>query len=141
MKQQPQFNIESYEVADNEITVMLEKYNIGIPVIIPQDKFEWWLRTNDKLQWELNLADHTGTHQQFNGTMSLEEYWNTGSQFINADLYDYITSNPITRDGVVYTNSVDSLNLAFDLHNASRVNPVFNTRWEHEQEIFEQLLN
>ena len=115
---------------------MLEKYSIGIPVTIPQDKFEWWLRTEDKLQWELNTSDHTGQHQQFTGTMSLDEYWNTGTQYIAQDLYDYITTNPITRENVVYSNSVDSLNLAFDLHNASRVHPVpFQTRWEHDQDI------
>ena len=142
MQKQPQyFAIESYEIANNEITVMLEKYSIAIPVKIPLDKFEWWLRTNDKLQWELNTSDHTGQHQQFNGTMSLDEYWATDSHYIRQDLYQYICSNPINRDGVTFTNSVDSLNLAFDLHNATRVNPVFNTRWEHEQEIFEQCFN
>jgi len=141
MKQQPQFKIESYELDNNEITVMLEKYSIAIPVTIPQDKFEWWLRTNDKLQWVLNTHDHSGYHQQFQGTMSLAEYWESDTHHIKADLYDYITTNPIKRDDVVYTNSTESLLLAFDLHNAQRINPLFNTRWEHEQEIFEQLFN
>lgn len=141
MKQPQHFAIESYEIVNNEITVMLEKFSIAIPVTIPQDKFEWWLLNNDKLQWELNSSDHTGEHQQFTGTMSLDEYWNTDSHFIRQDLYQYITTHPIKRDDVVYSNSVDSLNLAFDLHNASRINPVFNTRWEHDQDIFEQTIN
>lgn len=142
MQKQPQhFAIESYEIANNEITVMLEKYSIAIPVTIPQDKFEWWLRTEDKLQWQLVTADHTGQAQEFNGTMSLDEYWHTDSRYIQQDLYQYICSNPIKRDDVVYSNSVDSLNLAFDLHNAQRINPVFNTRWEFEQEIFETVFN
>lgn len=135
MQKQPHFKIEGYEIANNEITVMLEKYSIAIPVIIPQDKFEFWLRTEDKLQWQLVTADHTGQPQEFNGTMSLDEYWNTGDQYITPDLYQYIITNPINRDGVVYSNSVESLNLAFDLHNAQRINPVFNTRWEHEQDV------
>lgn len=135
--QQPQFNIENYIVANNEIVVMAEKYSIGIPVTIPQDKFEWWLRVNNKLQWELKSTES----QPITGTMSLDEYWNTDSHFIRQDLYQYISSNPIKRDDVVYSNSLDSLNLAFDLHNAQRINPVFNTRWEHDQEIFSQVFN
>ncbi len=135
------FNIESYEIAENKITVILEKYSIAIPVIIPQDKFEWWLKINDKLRYELNTSDHTGQHHQFEATLSLGEYWDTATKYINQDLYDYICSNPISRDDVVYSNSVDSLNLAFDLHNAKRINPVFNIRWEHDQEIFEQVFN
>jgi len=136
MKQQPQFKIEGYKIANNEITVILEKYSIAIPVTIPQDKFEWWLRVNDKLQWLI-----TGSEQSISGTMSLDEYWQTDPVQIKQDLYDYITTNPIKRDDVVYSNSVDSLNLAFDLHNASRFNPLFNTRWEHDQEIFDNCLN
>jgi len=137
--QQPQFNIESFEVANNEIVVMTEKYSIAIPVTIPQDKFEWWLRVNDKLQWQIKGSDN----QSITGTMSLDEYWATGMMYIIPDLYQYIITNPINRDGVVYSNSVESLNLAFDLHNAQRINPVFNTRWEHEQDVpeFIQLFN
>jgi len=135
---QPQhFTIESYEVTNEEVTVMAEKYNIGIPVTIPRDKFEWWLRVEDKLNWELNTSDHQGQHQQFFGTMSLAEYWDTNSQYIKQDLYEYIIGHPINREGVIYTNSLESLLLAFDLHNASRVHPVpFQERWEHEQNIF-----
>ena len=135
--QQPQFNIETYEVANTEIVVMTEKYSIGIPVTIPQDKFEWWLRVNDKLQWQIKGSDN----QSITGTMSLDEYWATGMMYITPDLYQYIITNPINRDGVVYSNSVESLSLAFDLHNAKRINPVFNTRWEFEQEIFETIFN
>lgn len=140
MKQPQLFKVEGYE-ADNEITVMLEKYSIAIPVTIPQDKFEFWLRTEDKLQWVLNTHDHSGYHQQFQGTMSLQEYWDTATHCIKQDLYEYITTHPIKRDEVVYTNSTESLLLAFDLFNVQRINPLFNTRGEHEQEIFEQLFN
>ncbi len=130
MKQQ-QFTIESYEVVKGVIIVMLEKYDIGIPVTIPQDKFEWWLRVEDKLQWVFDTSDHTGEHQQFNGTMSMDEYWATSDIDIHNDLYGYITGNPITYEGAVFTNSMDSILLAFDLHNAKRVNSAPFERWEH----------
>ena len=84
---------------------------------------------------------HGGENQSITGNMSLEEYWQTDPQLICADIYCYVISNPIKRDGAVFTNSVDSLNLAFELHNARRVEPVFNTRWEFDQEIFETILN
>lgn len=134
--QPQQFNIEGYYITDNEITVTTERYSIVIPVIIPMDKFEWWLRVNDRLKWEL-----TGSEKTINGTMSLQEYWATDPHYIKQDIYAYIISNPITREGVVYSDSVQSLLLAFDLHNTQRISPVFNTRWEFEQEIFEQVLN
>jgi len=134
--QQPQFNIEGFEITNNEITVNTEKYSIIIPVTIPLDKFEWWLRVNDKLQWKLTGSET----QNITGNMSLEEYWQTDPQLICADLYSYVISNPIVRDGAVFTNSVDSLNLAFGLHNARRSEPVFNSRWEHDQ-VFIELFN
>jgi len=132
MQPQRQFKIESYEIANNEISVMTEKNYIAIPVTIPLDKFEWWLRVEDKLQWVIDTSDHTGEHQQFTGTMSLEEYWNTSDIDIHNDLYEYIFSNPIlTIDGVIYSTGLDSLLFSFTLHNAKRVLP----RWEHEQSI------
>lgn len=140
MKQQ-HFTIESYDTKDGEITVMTEKYNIAITVTIPQDKFEWWLRLEDKLEWVMDTSDHTGQHHQFAGTMSLNEYWDSDKHFIKKDLYEYITTHPIRKDGVVYSNSLDSIILAFDLHNAKRINPMPFQRWEHEQEIFVELLN
>lgn len=139
-KQPQQFKIEGYDLINNEIIVDIEKYSISIPVTIPLDKFEWWLKTNDRLQWEMNLSDHQGVHQQFTGTMSLEEYWNTDTSQIKEDLYGYISTNPITREGVVYSNSLQSLLLAFDLHNFGRFTPVFQERWDSEQD-FVSLIN
>lgn len=134
--QPQQFKIEGYELENSQITVMLEKYNIAMPITIPQDRFEWWLRLNKKLEWEISAPD-----LKLLGNMTLDEYYKTDDQHIKQDLYSYITGNPITREGVLYTNSMESIMLAFDLHNAQRINPLFNTRWEHEQEIFEQLFN
>lgn len=137
---QQQFTVESYEVVKGVIIVMLERYDIGLPVTIPQDKFEWWLKINDKLEWVMDTSDHTGDHQQFTGTMSLEEYWATSDIDIHKDLYGYIIGNPITYEGVVFTNSLPSILLAFDLHNAKRVNSAPFERWEHEQAIFDELI-
>jgi len=136
--QQKFFNIENYDVTDTEIVATTERYKIAIPVTIPRDKFELWLRVKGKLQWTIHTG---GKIQQFTGTMSLPEYWAIDQQHIKQDIYEYIILHPIKRDGAVYSNSIDSLLLAFDLHNSQRVNPVFNTRWEFEQEIFEQVLN
>lgn len=135
-KQPQQFSIECYEVCNDCITVITEKYNAEIPVTIPRDKFEFWLRLESKLDWVMDTSDHQGEHHQFNGTMSFDEYWSSDSHYIKADLYQYIVSHPIQREGVVYTNSLESLLLAFDLHNAARVHPVpYQTRWEHDQDI------
>lgn len=134
------FSINSYNVFNNEIIVNTERYSIIIPVTIPLDKFELWLRTTDKLQWVIHTKCNT---EHFIGTMSSSEYWQTQESYIKEDIYNYIISNPITREGVVYTNSLGSLLLAFDLHNAQRISPVFNTRWEHEQDVpeFINLIN
>jgi hypothetical protein len=130
------FQISFYLLDEIEIVVTLEKYSIEIPVTIPRKKFEFWLRLNERLTWEFNTSDHQGQHQQFCGTMSLSEYWDSDSSYIKQDLYDYITTHPINRDGVIFSNSVDSLLLAFELHNASRINPQpFQERWEHDQKI------
>jgi len=138
--QQPQFNIEGFEISENEITVSTERYSIVIPVLIPLDKFEWWLKMNDKLEWNMNLGGDVV--EAFFGKMTLHEYWLTDPVYINQDLYAYISTNPIiTKEGDFFSNGLDSLLLAFDKHNAARLNPVFNTRWEHSQEIFEQVFN
>lgn len=132
------FNIENYQATETEVIVTTERYSIAIPVTIPKDKFELWLRVKDKLQWTIHTG---GKIQQFTGTMSLSEYWATAAKFIQQDLYEYIINHPIKREDVVYSNSVESLLLAFDLHNVQRVEPIFNTRWEHDQEIFQQVFN
>lgn len=141
MKKQREFKIESYDIQDKEILVDLQKCSISIPVTIPQDKFEWWLRVNNKLEWVFDISDHTGEHQQFNGTMSLGEYWATNTEYIHDDLYDYIVSHPIKYNGAIFTNSLVSIMLTFELHNDRRVEPMPFERWEHDQEIFNELLN
>ncbi len=124
MQQPQQFNIADYELKDNEITVTTERYSIHIPVFIPVDKFEWWLKINDRLQWEIK-----GSGQNITGNMSLAEYWATDPAHIKQDIYGYISTNPIvTAEGDFFSNGLDSLLLAFDRHNAARINPVFNTR-------------
>jgi len=137
---QPQFNIEGFEITDNQITVNTEKYSIIIPVVIPLDKFEWWLRMNDKLEWNMNLGGDVV--EAFFGKMSLPEYWAIEPEHIKQDLYQYISTNSIiTKEGDFFSTGVDSLVLAFDKHNAARSNPVFNTCWEHEQLLFTQCFN
>lgn len=131
------FKIENYEVTEAEVIATTERYKIAIPVTIPRDKFELWLRVKGKLQWTIHTG---GKIQQFTGTMSLPEYWATDQQHIKQDLYEYILSHPITRDGVVYTDSVQSLLLAFDLHNSQRFQPLPFELWEHDQ-IFSELIN
>lgn len=119
------FKVTNYEIIGNFISVIITKYHIEIPIRIPTDKFEHFLKIEDKLDWELNTTDHTGEHLQFLGTMSLDEYWNTNKKYILVDLYDYITKNPITFRGQVFTDSVRNLCLTFDLCNAKRKHPEF----------------
>ena len=114
------FIIADYEVCENSLIAYLQKNCIQIPITLPTSKFEQWLRHNDRLSWELNTTDNTGEHLQFHGTMSIDEYWNTDKKYIKADLYDYITRNPITFRGEVYTDSMANIMLAFDIHEAGR---------------------
>lgn len=120
------FLIEDYEIKNETVIVTLQKSGVIIPITIPLEKFKFFLVTNGKLDWELNTSDHTGEHQQFTGSMTMDEYWGTDEKLIHEDLYEYITTNPITYRGDVYTDSVGQINRSFDLFIAKRRMPQIN---------------
>lgn len=107
MKQE--FQIESYDREDYQVVAHCVKGTRYIPVYIPLNKFEFWLRTSDKLCWELNLSDHSGSHVQTTGNMDVNEYWDGDMPYIYADLYEYIVTHPITFRCTVVENSLQSL--------------------------------
>ncbi len=119
------FLIDDYEIReDNQLVISLTKSNLVVPITIPLDKFYLFLLTNSKLDWELNHADHSGEHIQASGRMTHDEYWNSEPDYIKQDLYEYITTNPITFRGVLYENSVQNINLQFNLAIAKRRRPM-----------------
>lgn len=90
------------DVQNNEETAEIE-------VTIPRDKFELWLRTDGNLDWVIDGVDHEGEHTQAEGTMTLEEYWDSDIKSIYNDFYNYICSHPITFRGQVRPGAVTSL--------------------------------
>ena len=85
------FNITDFNLWEKEIEVLTDKKDY----FIPRQKFEDWLRWDDRLNWEMNYSDHNGDHKQETGVMSLEEYWSTDQKGIKEDLYDYIVTKII----------------------------------------------
>ena len=84
------FEIEDYNISEEEIEVIAFKNNEEKNYTIDRQKFENWLRFNDKLDYCLDWADYAGEHQQETGQMSLDEYWESSRECIKEDLYDYI---------------------------------------------------
>lgn len=99
------FNIESYTIEGDNIVVMCEKWNRGVPVTIPKHLFETFLLGQDKLDWELNSSDERGEHVQKTGRMTIEEYWEGDMAYIYQDLYEYIVFHPITFRGELISDS------------------------------------
>jgi hypothetical protein len=56
--------------------------------LIYKPLFEMFLKTNDKLNWELNYSE-AGEHEQKTGTMNIDEYWESGMSYITEDLLEY----------------------------------------------------
>lgn len=54
------------------------------------EKFELFLLTHDRLNWEINYSDHNGNHVQRSGIMSMGEYWDSNKQYIMEDLNDFL---------------------------------------------------
>ena len=107
------FEIEGWSKSSTTIRVNIAKEDIGIEITIPRKKFEFWLLINEKLLWEIISSDHTGEHVQAQGTMSYEEYWDGKVEYIESDLYEYITTNPITYKCHTFDNSLESILEAF----------------------------
>lgn len=84
------FEIEDYNISDEEIEVTTFKNGEEKNYIIDRQKFERWLRHNDKLDYCFDWSDYRGDHQQDTGQMSLEEYWESSRKCICEDIYDYI---------------------------------------------------
>lgn len=90
------FSIDRFEIIDDGIEVTTQKYGCKIPVYIPGDKFETWLKEKGKLDEVQDISNDTQERDK-------------------ANLYEYITTNPILFRGTVMENSVASLNIQFEL--------------------------
>lgn len=84
------FEIECFDLEENQITVFAVKGTASKTITVPRQKFENWLRFDDRLNWEMNCSDYKGEHVQETGVMSMEEYYALPEREIDKDLYDYI---------------------------------------------------
>lgn len=80
-------NIQDFtkDTRNNLLTVDTDKETCHINL----SDFEAWLDRTDRLDWESNHADHTGSHVQSSGRFNMEDYWE--SPYVTGDISDYIT--------------------------------------------------
>lgn len=90
-KVQKLFEIEDFNLWEDEIEVFLTKGEVQREKNIPRAKFENWLKDSGRLDWEDNYSDHTGEHVQETGSMTIDQYWDD-CHFEQKcfDLYEYL---------------------------------------------------
>jgi len=93
-KVQNLFEISDYNVWENDIEIFSNKKDW----VISRKGFENWLLFDDRLNWEMNVSDHAGEHQQETGVMTLDEYWSLDQEAIKKDLYDYVVTRVIGEE-------------------------------------------
>lgn len=85
------FEITDFTIEDETIEVEIKKGDQEKIVSVPRQRFEKWLKVDDRLNWEDNYSDYGGCHVQQLGTYSIDEYWELLSNSdIEKDLYDFI---------------------------------------------------
>ena len=90
-KLQNLFHIDEYNVYDDEIEVFLLKDGQEKTIFISREKFEKWLKEDNRLDWVFDCADTMGEHYQETGTMPVESYYEACTiDEVKTDLYDYI---------------------------------------------------
>jgi len=90
-KLQNLFQIDEYNVCDDEIEVFLLKGGEEKTIFISREKFEKWLKEDNRLDWVFDCADTMGEHYQETGTMPVESYYEACTiDEVKSDLYDYI---------------------------------------------------
>ena len=116
------FEIENYRFIEktNSVLVYIKRDKLAIPITIPKEKFEFWLRTSQRLMTTLVLHEENQETIQADAVMSKEEYWKLNHKEIHSDLYDYIIGNPINYRGTLYERSLVSINYAFEMHKIRR---------------------
>lgn len=98
-----------FELDIHNIPVSVDDKELEIEIKVPVSKFQDWLIFDERIEWELNFSDYTGSHVQSSGTMSFEEYFMSNEEQIFQDFYDYIVSHPINFRGQLYINSTESI--------------------------------
>ena len=80
------FNITWFEKIGDTIHLEVndDTYEISL------EKFELFLLTHDRLDWQINYSDHNGNHVQRSGVMSMDEYWSSNKQYIIEDINDFL---------------------------------------------------
>lgn len=115
---QHEFEIESYRIIEktNSILVYIKRGKLAIPITIPKEQFEFWLRTSQRLMTVMVLHEPGTKNKQVDAVMSKDEYWKLDDAEIHNDLYDYIVTHPINYRGITYERSLTSINWAFNNH-------------------------
>ena len=83
------FNITWFEKIGDTIHLEVndDTYEISL------EKFELFLLTHDRLNWQINYSDQNGNHVQRSGVMSMDEYWDSNKQYILEDFNDFLVIN------------------------------------------------
>lgn len=85
------FEIDEYELFDEEINVTVTNGHQEKEIPVPRERFEKWLKYDDRLEWIRDSVDHLGEHVQQTGTVPAEMYWEDFHSYrIKSDLYDFI---------------------------------------------------
>ena len=64
----------------------------GKQYVIAENVFEDYLKRNSLLSWEFNFSDHTGSHVQTEGEMTLDEYFFQADELVKIDIVAYLQS-------------------------------------------------
>ncbi len=84
------FEIEDFNLFDEEIEVIAVKDEREKTISVPRSMFEKWLQNTDRLDYCNDFADYAGEHQQQTGTISIEDYWADINIEKKVDLYEFI---------------------------------------------------
>jgi hypothetical protein len=84
------FEIEDFNLFDEEIEVIAIKGEQEKTISVPRGRFEKWLQNDDRLEYCIDSVDHTGEHVQNLGTISVEDYWSDINISKTRDLYEFI---------------------------------------------------
>lgn len=113
------FEIYNWKRENDDIIVEVEnnKYSMTDTIIIPEFKFEMYLKRHDRLYYETHDIS-TGQHDIKSHKMDLNEYFDyTQFHHICEDLYDYISIYFIdfNKSWQITQNAIQSLISHFNL--------------------------
>lgn len=83
------FQIDEYNLFDDEIEIFTISKNEEKHYMIPRIEFEDWLRDTDRLDWVRDEMTN-GEYVQSSGTIPAQQFWEQTQTFIKETLYEFI---------------------------------------------------